>query len=77
GCAVVATDCPSGPREILDQEKFGMLARPEDPMALANAIIRCIDKKWEHSNLVARANEFSLEKAAKDYDDLFVSAAAR
>ncbi|MHB8902651.1 MAG: glycosyltransferase [Thermoguttaceae bacterium] len=35
---VLATDCPTGPREILDGGRLGRLVRPGDSMALADAI---------------------------------------
>ncbi|MGI8777100.1 MAG: glycosyltransferase [Acidimicrobiales bacterium] len=35
---IVATDCPSGPREILDGGAWGRLAPPADPVRLADAI---------------------------------------
>lgn len=35
---VVAADCPSGPREVLDGGRFGRLVPSDDPAALADAI---------------------------------------
>src|ERR1044071_6159895 len=38
GAPIVATDCPSGPREILDGGKYGVLVQVGDITALAQAI---------------------------------------
>jgi len=35
---VIATDCPSGPREILGDSQYGQLVPVDDPIALAQAI---------------------------------------
>jgi len=43
GCPVVATDCPSGPFEILEGGRFGALVPMRDPPALAAAIARALD----------------------------------
>lgn len=39
GTPVVSTDCPSGPREILEQGKYGYLSPVGDPNALAQSIL--------------------------------------
>ena len=39
GMKVVSTDCPSGPREILNDGEYGQLVRPSDSDALAHSII--------------------------------------
>jgi glycosyltransferase involved in cell wall biosynthesis len=38
GSPIVATACPGGPREILDEGEHGLLVPAEDPTALAEAI---------------------------------------
>ncbi|WP_177213130.1 glycosyltransferase [Celeribacter neptunius] len=38
GCPVVATDCPSGPAELLDHGRYGLMVPPKDPVALAKAM---------------------------------------
>jgi glycosyltransferase involved in cell wall biosynthesis len=37
-CGIASTDCPSGPREILDDGRWGSLVPCGDPAALAEAI---------------------------------------
>jgi glycosyltransferase involved in cell wall biosynthesis len=67
GTQVVSTDCSSGPREILDNGKFGRLTPPSDPEMLATAIEAALDDPLPVDLLWKRANDFSVEKAAKAY----------
>lgn len=43
GCTPVATDCPTGPKEILQGGKYGYLVPMDNPMALAQSISTAID----------------------------------
>lgn len=38
GCTPVATDCPTGPRELLQGGRYGYLARVGDPASIAAAL---------------------------------------
>ena len=42
GTAIVSTDCPSGPRELLDQGRLGQLVPVGDHLALAEAMQRAL-----------------------------------
>ncbi len=43
GCTPVSTDCPTGPREVLDGGKYGYLVPVDDPIAMAAAIAEAMD----------------------------------
>jgi glycosyltransferase involved in cell wall biosynthesis len=43
GCRVVSTDCPSGPREVLDGGRWGPLVPVGDAASLASAIEAALD----------------------------------
>ncbi len=69
GTQVVATDCPSGPTEILEGGKYGQIVPVEDPEALALAMLRSLKGTFhvDPEILKARAEEFTVEKAAREY----------
>jgi glycosyltransferase involved in cell wall biosynthesis len=43
GCTVVATDCPTGPREVLQGGRYGYLVPVSNPAALAKCIEQALD----------------------------------
>jgi glycosyltransferase involved in cell wall biosynthesis len=43
GCTPVSTDCPTGPREVLQDGKYGYLVAMRDPIALAAGIEKALD----------------------------------
>lgn len=51
GCTPVATDCPTGPREVLRDGKYGYLVPLRDPVALAAGIEKALDNPIEKSLL--------------------------
>ncbi len=67
GATVVSTDCHSGPSEILEDGKYGRLVPVGDAVALANAIELSLDHPFPPDQSIARARDFSMEKAVDKY----------
>ena len=70
GCPVVSTDCPYGPREILEGGKHGPLVPVGDAEALAAAMARTIDAPPRPEALRERASFFNVERAIDRYEEL-------
>lgn len=73
GCPVVSTDCPNGPAEILEGDRYGKLVPVGDSAALAKAILETIAAEPDRDRLKARAEAFTAEKAAEHYISLIVA----
>jgi glycosyltransferase involved in cell wall biosynthesis len=66
GAPVVSTDCPSGPREILEDGKWGRLVPVGDSVALAHAILETLARPLL-VNPMERAMDFTVEKITEEY----------
>ncbi|OGO09746.1 MAG: hypothetical protein A2Z66_13810 [Chloroflexi bacterium RBG_13_66_10] len=81
GAPVVATDCPSGPGEILAGGRYGMLTPVGDPPALAAAMARLLSDGDLARRLRAegpgRAAEFSIERTADQFLEVLRSLRVR
>jgi len=71
GLQVVSTDCPSGPREILQNGKYGYLVPTSDPISLSGAIIKALQVPCDHALQKRRANDFTVDKISAEYLTLF------
>ena len=71
GCSVIATDCPSGPQEILAAGKYGLLVPIENATALADAMAKTLDHPVNKACSVKRGMYFSNERAVAEYLKLF------
>jgi len=65
GVPIVSTDCPSGPREILEQGRWGRLVPIGDDAAMAKAWVDVLNSARVPST--ERAKDFSVELAATRY----------
>lgn len=73
GCPVVATNCPSGPDEILDNGTYGSLVPMENSEALSKAMLETLKNPPTKEILMQRAKEYSTEKVVTTYLSLLHS----
>jgi glycosyltransferase involved in cell wall biosynthesis len=75
GVPVIATNCPYGPGEIIDDGINGLLVPPADASALADCIIRVLrDRELRRKLSVMgrlRAGDFEANKITSEYEKLF------
>jgi glycosyltransferase involved in cell wall biosynthesis len=67
GTPVVATDCPSGPREILEDGRYGPLVPVGDHEALAEAIERTLDSPLDRALLRKAGERYTLDRSVNAY----------
>ena len=71
GCPVVATDCPTGVRELLQDGRIGPIVSIDDPEALAKAIIRRLAQPRDQQVLLEFVKRFDHDQMLLAYEDLF------
>jgi glycosyltransferase involved in cell wall biosynthesis len=75
GAPVVATDCPSGPAEILEGGRWGRLVPVGDAVALAEAMAAALCDEC-HPGVEARAAEFGVNRALDGYLQVLIGEVA-
>ena len=74
---IVATDTPFGPREILDNGKYGVLVPMKDLQAMAKAMYELLtnEKKYRYysQKSLERVKFFSLDKMLKAYKKVILN----
>jgi len=77
GMSIVATDCDHGPRELIENEKNGLLVPVADPEKMASAIIRLIRDKELRLNLATEAKKhsvrFTRNEMVSGYERIFMN----
>ena len=75
GIPVVASSCPGGVDEVIEDGFNGLLVLPADEKALANAILSILDDEKLAERLVkrgrCRVEDFSLSKKIREYERVF------
>jgi glycosyltransferase involved in cell wall biosynthesis len=67
GAPVVSTDCPSGPREILQDGRYGRLVPIGDAARLAEALAETLRERPDREGLRAAARPYEIERATRAY----------
>ena len=67
---VVATDCPSGPNELLDGGRIAPLVPMGNPEALAAAMAQMLQRPPPSGAMRAAVQEYELERSASSYLEL-------
>lgn len=65
GCAVVSTDCPTGPREVLQDGRFGRLVPVRSPQAMADAIVKTLATPLDAGELKEAVFPFTEEQVVQ------------
>src|SRR5690625_538577 len=77
GTPVIATDCKSGPREIIGNSEFGILTPVNNVNALAKEISFLLKNEQEaqvyKEKGLERAKKFTSNKIVKEYESLFLN----
>lgn len=77
GAAVISVDCPSGPREVLANGEYGLLASNGDCDAMVAAVERLMDDDSLKKSLVERgyrrAEDFDVKKIVPQWEALIDS----
>ncbi|MGD8189488.1 glycosyltransferase [Brevibacillus ginsengisoli] len=71
GCPVVATDCPSGPREILQDNRYGYLVESQNVPALAEGMCRMLNGEIKFAAGEERASCYDAGRITQEYEETF------
>ncbi|MEO6389228.1 MAG: glycosyltransferase [Croceibacterium sp.] len=67
GCPVVATRAPTGVIEVMQDGQIGPLVPVDDSAALAGAIVARLEQQRQSAKLIARAQDFALDRTLSAY----------
>ncbi|NEV63886.1 glycosyltransferase [Thiorhodococcus minor] len=67
GVPVVATDCPSGPSEILDHGRYGHLVPVADTECMADAMLKTLERPTDAAELKSAVAEYEQARSARAY----------
>jgi glycosyltransferase involved in cell wall biosynthesis len=72
GIPMIATNCPSGPDEILENGKWGRLVPPRNPQALADAMLAVLEDGREPIDYAGALEKYHLDRVASRYLEILL-----
>ena len=72
GCPVVSIDCPSGPREILENGKWGRLVPVGGEATLSRAMLESLGEDMDSNALRRRGMSFDVEALINHYEEFLL-----
>ena len=70
GCTPVATDCPTGPREVLKGGEYGYLIPMHDPDTMAGAIQMALEQPMSREQLNEAIEPFTEDRVVEKHRDV-------
>jgi len=67
GCPVVSVDCTTGPSEILENGKYGLLCKPGDYESLALNMLKTLEESKTKEELKSRGKLYSIQSSSELY----------
>jgi glycosyltransferase involved in cell wall biosynthesis len=75
GSVPIAVDCPYGPRDVLENGKYGLLVPPNDATELAEAMYKIVTDNELYNSYLSVLNQgalrYDLKKVLNEWEDLF------
>lgn len=67
GCPVISTDCPSGPREILEDGKYGELVDVGSVLSLCHSMLKQLNKREASEELKEAVKLYTDHRSIENY----------
>ena len=70
GCTPVSTNCPTGPEEVLQNEKYGYLVPMRNPKAMAIGIKKALENPIPAHRLAEGVKSFTEDEVFRQYEKI-------
>ena len=71
GTPIISFNCPTGPREIIQDGINGFLVNADDEIMLEQKIIEALNIDWNYQQIHNTSFRYSYEKIMNEFEDFF------